>query len=158
MVWETVIATASNIATGLSIYSYYEGKKQASSAARRYEADNTAQANRFVTQAVEDRLGEINYLNPEFLIGNTPFVLGIIKNEARYQPHSNRVSIENVFNKYLSSNPYYRGNSFTGRPIFRERSENADSTSAASSRVNPLRKNVVNVNHLLQSSNPADQR
>ena len=140
MVWESVIAAAGNIATGLSIYSYYEGKKQASASSRRYEADNTSQANRFVTQAVEDRLGEINYLNPEFLIGNTKFVLDIIRKEARYQPKSNRATIENVFNKYLSNNPYYRGNSFTGRPVFKDRSENADSTSTASSRVNPVPK------------------
>ena len=105
MVWNVL----ANIATAVNLYSYAENRKSS----RRAEASSRSQANRFVQQAVEDRIREFDYTSPEFLVGNADFVSDIIGRELRFQPLSNRRTIENRFNIYLARNPYYRGNTYT---------------------------------------------
>lgn len=140
MAWANILG---NIATAVNLYSYYEGKK----AGRQLEASNRSQANRYLANSVNDRIREINFTNPEFLVGNTRFTLDIIGREAKLQPLSNRYSIENRFNIYLARNPYYRGNSYTGSPVFRERRETVDSTTEPAGRVNK----PVNVRDLFEA-------
>ena len=121
MAWQSIIATASS---ALNLYSFVESRK----AGRQAEASNRSQANRFVRHAVEGKLGEIEYTSPEFLVGNVNFVRDVIGRELRFQPLANRSTIENAFNKYLTRNYYYRGNTYTGSPVFRDPVEKLDST------------------------------